>query len=87
MPFGLINGPAIYQQDMDDDLFEFLDDFCQAYLDDIPIQRKTRKEHVQHIKHVLRRLWEAALQVDVVKHCASSEEIKGGILTALSSRG
>ncbi len=36
---------------------------------------------------MLGRLREAGLQVDVTKHCVSSEAIKGGILTPLSSRG
>ena len=47
LPFGLTNGPATYQQYMNDILFEYLDDFCQAYLDDILIHSKSKKEHVK----------------------------------------
>jgi len=41
MPFGLTNGPASYQHYMNDVLFEYLHQFCQAYLDDIIIYSKT----------------------------------------------
>ena len=37
MPFGLTNGPATYQRFMNDVLFDYLNDFYTAYLDDILI--------------------------------------------------
>ena len=39
--FGLTNGPASYQHYMNDTLLPFLNDFAQAYLDDIIIYSKT----------------------------------------------
>lgn len=67
LPFGLTNGPANYQQYMNDILFDYLNDFCQAYLDDILIYSKTKKEHIRHVRLVLQRLREAGLQVDILK--------------------
>ncbi len=67
LSFGLTNGPASFQQYMNDVLWNFLNDFCQAYLDDILIYSKTRKEHRDHVKLVLGRLREAGLQVDIRK--------------------
>ena len=67
LPFGLTNGPANYQHYMNDVLFEFLNKFCQAYLDDILIYSKTKKEHINHVRLVLAKLRQAGLQVDIHK--------------------
>ena len=67
LPFGLINGPASFQHYINDVLFEYLHEFCQAYLDDILIYSKTLKEHRNHVRAVLQKLREAGLQVDIVK--------------------
>ena len=49
LPFGLTNGPASYQHYMNNILLPYLNDFVQAYLDDIIIYSKTQKEHTQHV--------------------------------------
>ena len=67
LPFGLTNGPSSFQQYINEVLWEFLDDFCQAYLDDILIYSKSKKEHRDHVRKVLSRLREAGLQVDIKK--------------------
>ena len=67
LPFGLTNGPSSFQQYINDVLWDYLNDFCQAYLDDILIYSKTRSEHRQHVSKVLSRLREAGLQVDIKK--------------------
>ena len=67
LPFGLTNGPSTYQQYMNDILFEYLNDFCQAYLDDILIYSKSYSEHVRHVRLVLQKLRDAGLQVDIDK--------------------
>jgi transposase InsO family protein len=64
---GLTNGPATYQRYMNDILFDYLDDFCTAYLDDILIYSEDPLEHDQHVQKVLKRLREAGLQVDIKK--------------------
>ena len=45
MPFGLTNGPATYQRFMNDVLFDYLDDFYTAYLDDILIYLENELDH------------------------------------------
>ena len=67
LPFGLTGGPASYQQFMNGNLFEYLNDFCQAYLDDNFIYSKTKREQREHVRKVLLKLREAALQVDINK--------------------
>jgi hypothetical protein len=46
---------------MNDILFDYLDDFAIAYLDDILIYSKDLKEHAMHMKKVLQRLRDAGL--------------------------
>ncbi len=67
LSFELINDSASFQQYMNDVLWNFLNDFCQVYLDDILIYSKTQWKHQQHVKMILNRLWEADLQVDIWK--------------------
>ena len=52
---------------MNDVLFDYLDDFCTAYLDDILIYSEDPLEHTEHIRKVLHWLREAGLQVDIKK--------------------
>jgi hypothetical protein len=52
---------------MNDVLFDYLDDFCTAYLDDIMIYSDNELEHETHVKKVLERLQNAGLQVDIRK--------------------
>ncbi len=56
-------------------LWNFLNDFCQVYLDDILIYSKIRKKHKNHVKLVLNRLREAELQMNIQKYEFNVEEI------------
>jgi transposase InsO family protein len=67
VPFGLKNGPATFQQFMNDVLFDYLDVFCSAYLDDILIYSSNELEHWEHVCKVLRHLRDAGLQADIKK--------------------
>jgi hypothetical protein len=51
--FGLTNGPATYQRYMNEVLFDYLDNFCTVYLDDILIYSDNVLKHEHHIKLVL----------------------------------
>jgi hypothetical protein len=64
---GLTNGPVTYQRYMNDILFDYLDDFCTVYLDDILIYSEDPFEHDEHVWKVLQRLQNTGLQVDVKK--------------------
>ena len=65
--FRLTNGPATYQRYMNDVLFDYLDDFCTAYLDDIIIYLDNELEYTEHVRKVLQRLLKAGLYVDIQK--------------------
>ena len=48
-------------------LFDYLDNFCTAYLDNILIYSKNPLEHKLYVKKVLQRLRNTGLQVDLKK--------------------
>jgi hypothetical protein len=52
---------------MNDVLFDYLNDFYTAYLDDIMIYLDNEIEHETHVKKVLERLRNVGLQVDIKK--------------------
>ncbi len=53
---GLTNGPVIYQQYINNTLFNYLDDFYTIYLDNILIYSKDVLEYELYIQKVLKRL-------------------------------
>ena len=54
LPFRLINGPAAFQQFINDTLgMDYLDNFITAFIDDLIIYSKNEIEHEKHIKMVL----------------------------------
>ena len=67
MPFGLCNGPASFQNYINDTLQEYLNDFCIIYLDDILIYSEIKAEHEIHVKCILQKLHEVSLQADIIK--------------------
>jgi hypothetical protein len=52
---------------MNNVLFDYLDDFCTAYLNDIIIYFDNELEHETYVKKVLERFQNARLQVDIKK--------------------
>ena len=56
LPFSLTNSPTTYQRYINDVLFNYLDVFCTAYLDDILIYSDDPLEHEVYVKKVLDRL-------------------------------
>ncbi len=74
LSFELINELIFFQQYMNDILWDFLNDFCQVYLNDILIYSKTRKKHKNHVKLVLSWLREAKLQMNIWKCKFNVEE-------------
>ena len=52
---------------MNNVLFDYLDNFCTAYLDNIIIYSENKLEHTEHVRKVLLRLRQAGLQVDIKK--------------------
>lgn len=76
MPFGLTNAPATFQRHMNNVLFDYLDVFCTAYLDDIIIYSEDPLKHKKHVRKVLKRLEAAGLQADIRKCEFGVEKIK-----------
>jgi len=57
MPFGLTNAPATFQALINHVLYEYLDDFVVAYLDDILVfTKKSREDHIEKVKNVLEKI-------------------------------
>ena len=52
---------------MNEVLFDYLDEFCTVYLDNILIYSDNALEHENYVKLVLQYLREAGLQVDIKK--------------------
>ncbi len=67
LSFELTNDSISFQQYVNNVLWDFLNDFCQAYLNDILIYSKTQKKHKQHVKMILNCLQDADLQIDIQK--------------------
>jgi RNase H-like domain found in reverse transcriptase/Reverse transcriptase (RNA-dependent DNA polymerase)/Integrase zinc binding domain len=67
MPFGLCNAPASFQHYINHTLFDLLDKFCTAYLDDVLIYSTSKSEHRDHVREVVSRLIDAGLQIDINK--------------------
>ena len=53
LPFGLINGLITYQWYINDILFDYLNNFYTAYLDNIIIYFKNELKYKKHIYKVL----------------------------------
>ncbi|KAL5596445.1 uncharacterized protein BROUX77_007129 [Berkeleyomyces rouxiae] len=67
-PFGLTGAPATFQRYINSTLREHLDDFCSAYLDDVLIYTDgSRKEHMEKVELVLKKLGDAGLCLDLNK--------------------
>jgi hypothetical protein len=61
MPFGLKNGPSIFQRVMQGILAPYLWIFCLVYIDNIMVYSKTYEEHIDHLDKVLCAIEEAGI--------------------------
>ena len=66
-PFSLSGAPITQQHFLNDQLFDILDVYAIAYLDNILVYSKNRKDHKNYIQEVLRRLIKAGLYIDIKK--------------------
>ncbi len=76
LPFRLTNGLAKYQWYINNILFNYLDNFYMAYLNNIMIYSKNKLEHKEYIYKVLYQLHKAGLQADIKKSEFSVKCIK-----------
>ena len=65
--FELINDSVSWQHYMNDLLFEYINHFCQIYLNDILIYNKIRREHERHLTQIFQKLKKIDLQIDIKK--------------------
>jgi hypothetical protein len=67
MPFGLRNGPAIFQHVMQEILSPFLWIFCLVYIDNIVVYSKTHEDHLAHLDQVLEAIEKAGITLSPKK--------------------
>ena len=68
MQFRFTNIPVIFQRKINHILGEHLDNFVMVYLDNIIIYLNSKKEHKEHIKWVLSRLYKENIPVTIKKY-------------------
>ena len=61
MPFGLRNGPSIFQRVMQGILAPYLWLFCLVYIDDIVVYSKSYEDHIHHLDKVLEAIEKAGI--------------------------
>ena len=67
VPFGLTNGPAAFQQFINETLMDYLNEFVTAFVDDLLIYSENELDHEMHVKKVLEQLQTAGLQASIKK--------------------
>jgi len=76
MSFGLTNAPSTFQDMMNHVLSDILDVGILAYMDDILVHGKTREEHDELVKEVLKRLQANGLVVSPEKCTWRAQEVE-----------
>jgi deoxyuridine 5'-triphosphate nucleotidohydrolase len=67
LPFGLRNGPAVFQRVMNKVLAKFLWLFVLVYIDDIVVYSKSFEEHLKHLDDVLGAIAKANITLSPAK--------------------
>jgi len=67
MPFGLRNGPSIFQRVMQGILSQYLWLFCLVYIDDIVVYSKSYEDHIDHLDLVLEAIEKAGITLSPSK--------------------
>lgn len=75
MPFGIKNGPSMFQRTIDIALAGLTDNIALTYLDDVIIHSATFEQHVKDVAEVLEKLTIAGMKVNIEKCEFVKEEI------------
>ena len=67
MPFGLTNAPAYFVDLRSRAFREFLNKFVVVFVDDILVFSKSEEEHAQHLREVLKTLYDHQLKAKFSK--------------------
>lgn len=67
LPFGLKNGPSIFQRALDDILREHIGKRCYVYVDDIIVFGRSEEEHLKNLGLVFKTLESANLKIQLDK--------------------
>ena len=67
IPFELMNGPAAFQQFINETLIDYLDEFVTVFVDDLLIYSENELDHEMHVKKILEQLQMAGLQASIKK--------------------
>ena len=88
LPMGLKNAPGEFQRLMEHCPDSLRDDVCIPYIDDIVVFSLTFKDHVDHIRRVLRRLREHGVKLKPTKCRLLKREVNylGQIVSAAGYR-
>ncbi|XP_041564487.1 uncharacterized protein LOC121467232 [Drosophila elegans] len=83
MPFGLTTAPATFQRALDTVIGPEMEPFAFAYLDDIVVIGRNKKEYLEKLREVFRRLQAANLKINAEKCNFFQTELKylGHIVT------
>ena len=67
LPFGLRNGPSIFQRVMQGILAPYLWIFCLVYIDDIVVYSKSFEDHIIHLDKILGAIEQAGITLSPTK--------------------
>jgi deoxyuridine 5'-triphosphate nucleotidohydrolase len=67
LPFGLRNGPAVFQRIMNKVLARFLWLYVLVYIDDIVVYSSTFEDHLKHLDHILGAISRATITLSPPK--------------------
>ena len=84
MPLRLSNAPATFQRLINNIMRVYLDNFVIAYLDNILVFSQNLKEHIQHVRKVLKKLneWNLTISLEKSEFHKSRVEFLGYIITS-----
>lgn len=76
LAFGLTNAPAIFPTLMSEVLKEYIDKSVVVYLGDIAVYSKTKQQHFQHARLVLKRLRREKLSASLSKCTFGADSVE-----------